>query len=199
MVNGIPALAERPDLARRSLIVRLKAIPPEERMAEDDLWREWQKAAPGVLGALLDALATAQRRMPEIKLTRSSSMAYFEKLMEAASPALGWQPGEFGAAYAENQTDLEGAAFEADPVAMAIADLIRDDYPRGWSGTPTRLLEALAPKVSDGMKRSRQWPQTAQGLGNRIERVKPLLRNRNIFIERKTSGERTITIVPKVE
>lgn len=197
MLNGIPALAERPDLARRALVIHLCAIPNDERQAEDDVWSDWVKAAPGVLGALLDGLSTAFRRLPTTKLARSSSMAYFEKLVEAASPALGWEPGQFAEVYKSNQSDLQGAAFEADPVAMAIADLIAEDYPRGWAGTATRLLDLLTGRVSEGMKKSLQWPKTAQGLGNRIERVKPLLRDRGIIIERKHSGERTITIVPK--
>jgi energy-coupling factor transporter ATP-binding protein EcfA2 len=197
LINGIPSLANRPDLARRALIIHLRSIPDEERRPDDVFWQEWREAAPGVLGALCDALSAALRRISTVSLARSSSMAYFEKLIEAASPGLGWESGTFSAAYAANRSDLDGAAFEADPVAMAIADMIRDDYPRGWNGTATRLLEVLAPHVPEGLKRSRSWPDSAQGLGNRIERVKPLLRQRGIIIERKHSGDRTISIVPK--
>ena len=83
-------------------------------------------------------------------------------------------------------------------VAMAIVDLLRDDnHPRGWSGTATRLLEVLSPMVSEALKKTKLWPSTAQGMGNQIDRVKPLLRQRGIIIERKKSGERTISIMPK--
>jgi hypothetical protein len=198
LINGIPSLAERPDLARRALIIHLRPIPDEERKSEDDAMRDWEKVAPGVLGALCDALAAALKHIGTVKLARSSSMAYFEKLIEAASPGLGWESGAFSAAYAANRADLEAAAFEADAVAVAIAELIRDDYPRGWSGAPTRLLDLLSSKVAESVKRTRSWPQTAQSLGAKIERVKPLLRQRGIIIERgKSGGERVTTIVPK--
>ena len=35
---------------------------------------------------------------------------------------------------------------------------------------------------------------TPQGLGNMIERVAPLLRNKGILVERRHSGVRTISI-----
>jgi hypothetical protein len=50
------------------------------------------------------------------------------------------------------------------------------------------------------MRRSKIWPATAQSLGNRFDRIKPLLRSKGFFVERKHSGQRTIIIVPpKIE
>ncbi len=197
LINGIPALAERPDLARRALIVHLKTIPEEARQPEDEFWEAWERVRPSVLGALCDALCCALRRFPTTHLKRYQSMAYFEKLIEAAGTAFGWAPGAFSDVYAANRLDIEGASYEANPVAMAIGDFIADETTARWTGTATRLLEVLGEKVSDAVKRTHAWPKTAQGLGNQIERVKPLLRSRGIMIERKISGERFITIFKK--
>ena len=49
--------------------------------------------------------------------------------------------------------------------------------------------------ASEVVRRARSWPATAQALGNRIDRVAPLLRARQIHIERRHSGVRTITLV----
>jgi hypothetical protein len=194
ILNGIPALAERPDLAERSIVVHLASIPEEQRRPEDELAEEWEIARPRVLGAILDGLSSALRRVKETRLVRAGRMADFEKWVTAAEAGLGWQPGTFSSAYEANRRNSADATFEADPVAMAIEGLIREDYPRGWTGTATRLLEVLNPKVSETLKKTKVWPATAQGLGNRIERVKPLLRQRGIILDRKHSGERLITI-----
>jgi hypothetical protein len=202
LANGIPSLGDRPDLASRAIIVRLVSIPEEKRRAEDEHWSDWGRAAPAVLGTLCDALARALVNLPNVRLARPSRMADFEKLIEAASPALAWPPGAFAHAYAINRRDTESAAFEADPLAMAIEKYFKEVL----NGEPvaltaTELLSRLtsaeaggALLVPEGLRRSRSWPQTAQGLGNRIDRITPILRARGTIIERKHSGDRKITI-----
>jgi putative DNA primase/helicase len=61
------------------------------------------------------------------------------------------------------------------------------------------LLAALNSHASEGVRKSRIWPDTAQRLGNRIERIAPLLRGRGFVVERRHSGQRLITIVPPKE
>lgn len=196
LLNGIPSLTDRPDLADRSLVVRLRPIAREERRPEDEFWSDWAETAPKVLGALCDALSTALRRVAGVKLTESGRMADFEKWISAAEPGLGWPPGTFAAAYSANRAEVSESTFTADPVATAIANLVRNDYPSGWNGTPTELLDALNTRASDTMRRSRMWPQSAQGLGNRLDRIAPLLRSQGFVVERRHSGSRLIAIVP---
>ena len=88
------------------------------------------------------------------------------------------------------------SSFEADSVAVAIRDWIIAEHPEGWIGTATELLSALSGRVSEGVRRSRIWPDTAQRLGNRIDRIAPLLRSKGFVVERRHSGQRLITIVP---
>ena len=123
-------------------------------------------------------------------------MADFAKSITAAEPGLGWEPGAFLSAYRENRRDVIESSFEADPVAVAIRDYVSAEHPEGWTGTATELLSALNGRVSEGVRRSRIWPDTAQRLGNRIDRVAPLLRSKGFVVERRHSGQRLITIVP---
>lgn len=194
ILNGIPALASRPDLASRSIVVRLNPIPEEARKSEAEHDAEWAKVAPRVLAILLDILSSALRHLPDTRLARASRMADFERLIEAASPALDWAPGEFAEIYRANQSELDASAIEADPVAGAFVALVDDDHWDGWEGTTARLLELLALKVSESVKRSRDWPQSPISLGTRIERLKPVLRRHGISIERRHSGERWLRV-----
>ena len=52
----------------------------------------------------------------------------------------------FSDAYEANRRNAAGAAFEADAVAVAIADFIREDFPAGSSGTATKLSISLLRK-----------------------------------------------------
>jgi len=191
IANGIASLTNRPDLASRALVVRLKPIAEDERLTERELEADWAEVAPRVLAILLDALAAARAALPTIKLARASRMADFETLIEAAAPSLGWEPGEFGVIYRENQHELDGDAIEADSVALAIVAVMADHLD-GWAGSATRLLERLAEKTSETVRRSREWPANPISFGTRLERLKPVLRRHGISIERKHSGDRLI-------
>ena len=194
IVNGIPSLADRPDLNERAIIVRLATIPEDKRRPEDDLDEEWERARPYVLGAICAALSSALRNIGTTKLARSGRMADFEKWTRAAEPGLGWEAGTFSRAYASNRRDNAEAAFESDIIAVAIRDFMVQECSYFWSGTATELLNKLGLVVGETTRQMRVWPKTAQAIGNCLERCAPLLRCKGITIERKHSGVRVINI-----
>lgn len=198
ILNGIPSLTDRADLADRALCIHLAAIPEDRRRPEDELSARFEEKRPLILGALLDAVSSALRNIEGVKLERSPRMADFVKWTTAAAPGLGWDdPAEFLSVYADNRRDVTDATFEADPVAVAISDFILTVHPEnGWNGTATELLARLNDRVAEGMRRSRLWPMSAQALGNRVDRIAPLLRGKGFAIERRHSGTRSIIIMP---
>ena len=196
VLNGIPSLTDRADLADRAITIHLATITEEARDPEDELLAAFEAKRPIILGALLDAVSGALRNLDKMKLERMPRMADLAKWITAAEPALGWESGQFLAAYRENRRDVIETSFEADAVAVAIRDYIIADHPDGWTGTATELLAALNTRVSEGVRKSKLWPLSAQGLGNRIDRVAPLLRNKGFAVERRHSGQRHIIIKP---
>jgi len=195
IINGIPSLTDRADLADRSITIHLRAIPDAERRPEDELNAEFEAARPGIIGALLDAVMRAHANVASVKLDRSPRMADFVKWVTAAEPGLGWEPGEFMMAYSNNRRDVSEAAFEADAVAVAVWKFLQTK-PERFEGTMTELLEEINNYVSETTRRSKYWPQSAAALGNRIERSTPLLKAKGCVIERRHSGQRIITIIP---
>jgi hypothetical protein len=197
ILNGIPSLTDRADLADRSLTIHLKAISEKERRPEDELWKQFEDARPHIISALCDAVAAALRNVANVKLDRSPRMADFVKWVSAAESGLGWDEGAFYEAYTHNRKDVSDSAFEADSVAMAIRDFVMKEHPiEGWEGTASELLQQLNTRASEGVRKARSWPLTAQGLGNRVDRIAPLLRGKGFFIERRRSITRIIIIVP---
>jgi hypothetical protein len=55
LLNGIEDISGRSDLADRAIFLTLGPIGDEQRCSESELWREFELARPGTLGALLDA------------------------------------------------------------------------------------------------------------------------------------------------
>ena len=196
VLNGIPSLTDRADLADRAVTIHLATITEEARDSEDELIAAFEAKRPIILGALLDAVAGALRNLDKVKLERMPRMADLAKWITAAEPALGWETGRFLAVYRENRRDVIETSFEADAVAVAIRDFIIADRPDGWTGTATELLSALNVCVNEGVRKSKLWPLSAQGLGNRIDRIAPLLRNKGFVVERRHSGQRHIIIKP---
>jgi hypothetical protein len=61
LLNGIPSLLARGDLADRAIAITLPPIEDEARRPETEIWRDFDAAAPGIL-ALLAIAPTADRR-----------------------------------------------------------------------------------------------------------------------------------------
>jgi hypothetical protein len=174
ILNGITDVATRPDLLDRSLIVTLPPIPEERRKPEAKLWREFEEARPKILGALLDALSGALRAVESVRLEGMPRMADFAVWATAAEDSLGLESGAFMMAYAGNLSEATESALEADPVAAAVRELMRDR--ERWAGTATELWQALNDLVDEDMRHTKAWPGAPNTLTNRLKRLAPALR-----------------------
>ena len=82
-------------------------------------------------------------------------------------------------AHTANRQATKAAAFEFDPVSVAILKFIQEEHPtNGWEGTATELLGHLNRIVSEDLRRSRYWPAKPNALGNAVDRAAALLRHR---------------------
>jgi putative DNA primase/helicase len=112
---------------------------------------------------------------------------------------LGLEDGSIQRALDDNQRAASHEAFENDPVAVAIAALVDAQSFKRWTGTPTELLRAIAPKTSDSEPRARNWPITAQTMGNWLNRHAPVLRACGLDVSRRHSEQRFIEITRNAE
>ena len=194
IINGIPDLLHRPDLADRALPVTLAPIPEHERVPEAVLWARFEKAWPRLLGALLDALAEGIKALPGVHLGKYPRMADFARLVHAAEDALPWQRGKFAALHLEASDDLSAGILESEPVAAAVltwfarraggeakikaSELLLDlETQEGYAGDHPR-------RKPDG------WPKRANSLSTKLRRLAPALRAKRVDVgfERSDSG-----------
>jgi len=77
ILNGIEDVITRPDVADRAIFVALPHIPEHRRRPEKELWHDFEKRRPQVLGALLDTASHGLRTLPNIRLEQLPRMADF--------------------------------------------------------------------------------------------------------------------------
>jgi hypothetical protein len=192
ILNGISDIATRHDLADRALIVHLPPVLEKKRMSEKQLEASWKKAKPAIQKTLLDAVASALRNLNDVLLPGLPRMADFATWVTAAEEGLRWTSGTFMKAYEANRMNLIDIALEADIVATAIMDLMKETAK--WTGTASQLYEKLKSLVPDYERKANVWPRGANVLSGRLIRAQTFLRKKSIEIERRKSGDRIITI-----
>ncbi len=195
LLNGIPDLANRPDLADRSIVVSLPVIAPTERAFEGELHKALDAAMPRIFAGLLDAVSAALANLSTVQLTERPRMADFAKWVCAAEPALGWTQGAFMEAYAANRDSGDRATVEGNPVGLAILKLVQDDV--RWSGTMTELKTTLRNRYPLLTDDHYSFPRQENKLSAAIRRILPPLRRMGVeisFARQGQSGERTLRI-----
>jgi hypothetical protein len=179
ILTGIEELATRGDLLDRALVVSLPTIPESERRSERELWTDFERLRPSILGALLDAAACAVRELPATRLDAAPRMADFAEWIVAAESALPWAPGEFLAAYSGNRGEANELTLEESPIGSPVRELAQN----GFEGTAEDLLERLEGIAGEAATRRKEWPKSPRALSGKLRRIAPNLRALGIEVE----------------
>ena len=174
ILNGIEDFVTRGDLADRAVVLVLTEIPDDKRCDAETFWGEFERAAPLILGALLDAVAFGLKTLPEVKLDRKPRMADFAKWIVACEGGLPWKAGTFMRAYDENRAKALEAILESDAVATAVRSLLT--RPPHWEGTAAGLLKELNATAAEETRKAKDWPKTPRGMSGALRRAAPGLR-----------------------
>ena len=182
IINGIGDLISRSDLLDRSIIINLSPI--KKRISERAFWKDFDKAHPFILGALLNAAVTALKNLESVTEEFAAEnaelprMADFALWASAAEPSFGLSPGEFTDCYDRNIKAIHRTVLDLDLIAGLIVRFVEDRTE--WTGLPAELLEALKLFADEALVRSRDFPKDPRALGGRLARIAPNLRARGI-------------------
>jgi putative DNA primase/helicase len=146
---------------------------------------------PGILGALLDVVSAALRRVATVQVAPLPRMADFAKWGTAAAPALGWDAQSFLDAYAQNRADANAVALDDSAVAQAVHALA--SAVGHWEGTATGLLETLKARAAESRQSLRDWPRNDRGLSAVLRRMAPNLRAVGVAVTFARSGDKLRT------
>ena len=138
----------------------------------------------------------APRGCEQVQLARRPRLVDFARWVEAAAPALGWEPGVFVTDYLNNRDAASRHAIEADAVAGAVKRAIGLSESKSFKGSATELLGLLNRLATDDEKRAAGWPKNAAKLGDRLRRAAPALRRGGLRVTTERQGhQRTIKLV----
>ena len=193
VLNGIVNFVSRGDLADRSVVIHVPKL--DKRMREDSFWRLFEERWPNLLGAVCDALVGVLKNYDQVQVENVPRMADFAQWGKAAEVALGWPEGSFSEAYVSNIRGMVTEVLDQDVVADRLIRVVDGHFHAGtYIGTPSELLDALTATATNTMTNRRDWPQNGKALTNRLERLKPLLEQEGIIVDRDPSNTRRLRI-----
>lgn len=188
VMNGISDFVNRSDLLDRLLCVTLDPIPEEQRKPEASLWQQIEAARPAILGALLDAVSTALRRLPELPQPATlPRLADFAMWVEAAAPALGWREGTMLDAFGEMRKEASERIIEGNPLASRLIKIFRN---RAFVGTAQELLDTLSADFSRDNPAPKGFPKTPARLSAGLHEVAQNLKSVGLIVDDNRKKER---------
>jgi hypothetical protein len=195
ILNGISDIATRHDLADRSIIINLQSISEEERKSEREIWAQFEKANPRILGAICVAVSAGLKNIEKMSLPVLPRMADFALWVTAVEEVLPWKEGDFMKAYTDNMNEVIELTLDADPVAAAVCDLMNET--ETWESSASELLVALEAYVPEKIQKLKIWPKRANVLSGKLKRAASFLRTVGIEVVtgiKEGKGKRKIVI-----
>ena len=193
--TGINVSLREPDALDRSILIELARIPKSRRRLESEIYSEFEKIRPALLGYIFDILFKAIGIIGEIKLHDLPRMADFTLWGEAIARAMGYKEMEFVDAYFANIGRQNIEAIESHPLGQAIAKLVDSWEPEvSEQEYSTRelldMLEtiALENKISSNHT---SWPKGLNALTRRLNQIKSNLLEGleiEVTVSRSTAG-----------
>ena len=151
MLTSIEEVATRSDLLDRCLIVWLPSIPEDQpSVGRGDHGGVRACSASGYWAPCSTHCQVRFANCPNTKLDKLPRMADFARWVTAAESSLGWETGEFLAAYQGNRDSANDLAIESSPVGQPLLDCLEANG--HWDGTATALLDEIEKHVSEQTK-----------------------------------------------
>lgn len=194
ILNGIPNVIARGDLASRAISIELGVIESGDRRDEADLDAALAQALPGAFGAILDGMVAALVQMPDVrrefkgKLPRMADAAIFAT---AAEEAFGFERGEFLRTLATMNQEMTEDLADNDAVVQGVLSILSDCTE--WEGIASALLEELERHNESGLK----LPKDATRLGHHLRRIERVLRIMGVCVSYKKSDKRRLVVLKR--
>jgi hypothetical protein len=175
----------RSDLEQRMLFVPVSAMQDEERRTSSKLTAHWRDFRAKALGVLLETLANILPWLDNVQPPRLPRMADFGQLlaaMDAAQVSQGALDAYMCSVAQANQDAASRSVF-----VRALTTVVGQC--RGWCGTPTQLVEAVARRVHWSERKELPGPRTVMA---RLEDAKRGLLAKGIVFQFRKGQARLI-------
>lgn len=176
MVNGISISVTQQDLVDRVISVECPVIATRQPSSQQ--WQAFDRALPGVMGAMFDLMAGALRELPNVGLPREDRPRLVEYVLlgMAMAKASGALPQEFLNQFKATRAETVARTLDASPVAAAVLEFVEaNSY--GIEASVKEILTRLEGYKPMGAE---AWPRTPKGLGDALRRASPALRQMGV-------------------
>lgn len=186
-LNGINIAATRPDLLDRSIIVQLERIPKEKRSKNEEIWNEFERLKPRVLGYILDIIVKVlqlKNNGIKVELNGLPRLADFAEYAELISRCMGNPDNAFLTAYYNNINLQTEQVLESSPIATALVHLMGTQGE--WNGSASDLLselEKIAVSLKIDIRNGKSWPKQPNYLSRRLAEIRSNLREIGIIVD----------------
>lgn len=199
-INGVSLAISMSDLLERTILLKLEKIPKDRRKEEKEIWKEFEKQKPMILGSIFSAVSEAIKRKDQIVLDSLPRMADFALWGCAIAEAIGYKKEDFLKAY-NNNIDIQNKEVIYENLeANLLIEFMNDKG--GWEGTPTQLLNdlrAAAEKQGTRIEKEKSFPKTANVLTRRLNLLMPNLEEAGIKIWYGEEDKRRMIYIQKVQ
>lgn len=182
VINGIPDVLARSDLAARAVVVELQPIGDEQRKTEVEIEAIKRQVMPKMLGRLLDVLVGVLQR-EHLRPDRLPRMADVAVTLTAAEDSLGLETGRFIGLLQDQQDAAADAVLETSDTLVPVLEALTAD--ESWSGELKEILDKLPPTDAAG----RAW--TPRKLANALRRTNDVLHRVGLRVVPPTGRERS--------
>ncbi len=141
-MNGINIPADRPDLLDRVAVFEAPYVPMAKRRSETEIYAEFEKDAPIILGGVLDILVKALEIYPTIELEQLPRMADFALWGAAVSEAMGIPHSKFINAYYSNILTVKGNVVRSRITGRILLDILEEEIPRPTKENPDPVVKS---------------------------------------------------------
>jgi hypothetical protein len=178
VLNGISVAVTAQDLIDRTLSVETPVITVREETT--DLWRTFNAEHGRLLGALLDVMAAAMARLPDVQLPPAERprLAEFARFGMAVAEALGKSGSQFMAQFNASRQESIARTIDASPVAVALIDW----FDARGKRTATMAIKTMFQEIEAKFRPpgTDAWPRSAKGFADALRRAAPALRQMGI-------------------
>jgi len=195
-INGIPLAVSKPDLLDRCIFFELYRIADEKRRPEREIWDEFHRILPGLLGHIFQIVSKSLTIREFVELKKLPRMADFALWGAAIAQAMGHDHYRFLNAYYQNLSQKQEELIGNNSLLFALHSFMQGRSE--WEGTPAELYSQLSDEAEqmDISTYARDWPGSPAALSSRLSTYATTLKSLGISIERRkgTKGMRSITI-----
>ncbi len=184
-----------PDALERLVLLELERVAENLRRTESELWAEFDRRHPRILGALLDDVAGVLAHLGEARETATSlpRMADYALVLRALDIHRDLDELEgFEEAYRRSVGSVLADRATSDPLTAALLKVAR----RGggeWSGNAETLLRLIEPDRPDDPRAG--WPTSPWSLSTALTKGQETLRAAGLSVARKRRrGERIVVL-----